>query len=127
MGYTRYWDRTDKPITKEFIDKVKAIIKDSEEKGIHICGSDGKGEPELELDYVGFNGNGDLNLDHETCFFDSEQGFNFCKTARKPYDYTVRKVLEVAEEMGIIKNVSSDGENEGIYSDADYVNGNVER
>ena len=27
MGYTRYWNRTDKKITKEFLDDCEKIIK----------------------------------------------------------------------------------------------------
>lgn len=122
MGYTRYWSRTDKPITEEFVKSAKKIIKDSEDKGIHICGACGQGEPVISSELVSFNGNGALGLDHETCFFDNqERGFNFCKTARKPYDYTVREVLKVAEAEGLIADVSSDGENNEIISDEQAV------
>ena len=46
----------------------------------------------MTLDVIAINGDGEKGLDHETLFFDDkETGFNFCKTARKPYDYAVRK------------------------------------
>lgn len=124
MGYTRYWHRTEKPITQEFVDAVNNIIAESRKKGITIRNGLGKGEPIVTLDKVVFNGNGDCDLDHETCAFtNTEKGFDFCKTARKPYDYTGREVLKVAEQMSIVTNVSSDGENEHIISDQDYLDG----
>ena len=124
MGYTRYWDRTEKPITETFVKKVKEIIKDSESKGIHIGDGGGMGEPIVTTKHILFNGDASKRLDHETCFFnnsENERGFNFCKTARKPYDYTVREVLKAAEAEGLITNVSSDGENEEIISDDEAV------
>ena len=36
MGYTRYWQRTKKPITQDFVDEVNKIITDSRSKGITI-------------------------------------------------------------------------------------------
>ena len=42
MGYTRYWTRTNQPLTEEFVNRVKEIIKESEEKGgIESCGRNG--------------------------------------------------------------------------------------
>ena len=89
MGYTRYWERTNKAITEEFVKEVKTIIGDSLSKGIVICGWDGTGTPEITTEEISFNGNGSKDLDHETLFIGKETGFNFCKTACKPYDYTV--------------------------------------
>lgn len=124
MGYTRYWNRTSKPITKEFCDKVSEIIKDSEKKGIVIRNGVGTGEPIITIDKILINGNAEHSLNHETLgFTDTESGFDFCKTARKPYDYTVREILKAAEEMGIVTNVSDDGTNDRIISDNDYLNG----
>ena len=122
MGYTRYWHRTEKPITQEFVDAVNNIIAESRKKGITIRNGLGEGEPIVTLDKVLFNGDGEHELDHETCgFTNTEPGFNFCKTARKPYDYTVREVLKVAEKMGIITDVTEDGDNEEIISDEEYI------
>ena len=104
MGYTNYWIRTEKPITQSFVDAVKSIVSEANKMGISIRGWDGDGEPEITLDYIGFNGNKRYNLDHETCFFNniaSDRGFNFCKTARKPYDWVVKQVLKEAEKEGI--------------------------
>ena len=115
MGYTRYWTRTDQPLTEEFVNRVKEIIKESEEKGIKICDGLGVGYPVLNINEISFNGDDSINAAHETCYFSNQgDGWNFCKTERKPYDYTVREVLRVAEEMGIVTKVRDDGENEPI-------------
>ena len=112
MGYTRYWGRTEKPITQEFVDAVNSIIAEAKEKGITVCGWDGTGEPEVTLERIAFNGKAP-HMDHETCGFSNERmGFDFCKTAEKPYDWVVKRVLEVGAEMGIVKDVSDDGEAE---------------
>ena len=130
MGYTRYWKRTGKAITQEFLDEVSEILADCKRRGIIIRGWDGKGEPEVTLDRVALNGNRETDLDHETFSIDNGQGdgfyigdFRFCKTARKPYDYAVRKILRTARDMGLVRDVSSDGRNEKIVSDAEWLEG----
>lgn len=124
MGYTRYWNRTTKPITEEFCEKVNEIIKDSEQRGIKIRNGLGTNKPIVTMDKILINGDKDHNLDHETLgFTNTEKGFGFCKTARKPYDYTVREILKVAEDMGIVTDVSDDGANDRIISDDDYIHG----
>ena len=123
MGYTNYWDRTEKPLTQVFIDGVKRIIKDSEKKGITIRGWDGNGEPSISLDKVSFNGNAEYKLNHETCYFNNredDRGFGFCKTERKPYDYTVKRVLRLAKKHGIISKWSCDGKCE-VVTDEEYL------
>lgn len=122
MGYTRYWERTKKPITERFIEKVNNILEDCRIKGITIRNGIGEDDPIVSMNRVVFNGNADRNLDYETFYITNSHdniGFGFCKTARKPYDYAVRKVLKVAEEEGLVVNVSDDGENEEIIND-DY-------
>ena len=120
MGYTRYWKRTNKPIDEDLIVYVCEVIEDCNKKGIAIRGWDGDGNPTITFDRIAFNGDGSLKHDHETFAIDSNEGFNFCKTARKPYDYAVRTILKYAEEQGFVKDVSSDGENEEIISDEKY-------
>ena len=121
MGYTRYWHRTHQPITQGFVDEVKKIITRAERNGIAIRGWDGKGEPEITIHGVLFNGNAEFELDHETCRFDNEHfGFDFCKTARKPYDHVVKQVLTAAKRYGLVSKVSSDGKNNKT-TDAEYL------
>ena len=131
MGYTNYWRRTEKPITQEFVDGVKKIIAESNKKGISIRGWDGTGNPEVTLERVSFNGNRDIRTNHETCYFDNDfsddvfrdsegEIFGFCKTARKPYDYTVKRVLRLAKKQGLINDWSCDGECK-TTTDRDYL------
>lgn len=87
-----------------------------------ISGWDGEGEPKLNKDEVKFNGNGALA--HETFTFPrtlqiTEKSFSlykngyyfeFCKTARKPYDLFVTAVLLLAKKhFGESIRISSDG------------------
>lgn len=125
MGYTRYWKRTDEPLNADFRDGVENIIKEAAGYGIAIRGWDGHGEPLLSSERVSFNGNANAeqDLSHESFVLDSELGFCFCKTARKPYDFVVRKVLRLAQDYGIVEDVSDDGYNEDIYSDEQYIKG----
>lgn len=123
MGYTRYWTRTEKPITQEFVDAVNEIITNERKKGITICGWDGTGEPEVTLERIALNGPEENDLGHESFVITKESAWDFCKTAYKPYDYVVREVLKVGEKMGIVADVSSDGDFEEIVSDADYLKG----
>ena len=128
MGYTRYWNRTKEPITEDFVEEVKQIIIDSAKKGIAIRNWDGKGRPTITIDLIAFNGNEntDMNLSHESFVLNNvETGFGFCKTARKPYDYTVRRVLKLAKNYGLVTDVCSDGANNKIYSDEEYMLGLV--
>lgn len=83
-----------------------------------IAGQDGEGKPDLRLDKVIFNGQG--NDSYETFLFEpygnnpSPSGggkdFSFCKTACKPYDIVVVACLAIAaENLGEGIEVSSDG------------------
>lgn len=57
-----------------------------------LHGGFGKGEPIFNNDLVCFNGNAELKHHQETCLLkldDDSYDFNFCKTARKPYDVAV--------------------------------------
>ncbi len=125
MGYTVYWQRTTKPFTESFVRDVRKVLNESKEKGICIRGAFGGGCPNISMEAIKFNGDGEnsyLTLSHETFALSSTGGkfCNFCKTARKPYDYTVKRVLQVAQEHGIVENVTDDGEN-AFISDADYI------
>ena len=103
MGYTNYWERTEKPITQEFVDEVKRIIKESQDLGISIFGI-------VTLDCIDINGDADYDLDHESFVLDNESGSKFCKTARKPYDRTVKEILASAKAFGLVSEIHDDGE-----------------
>lgn len=114
MGYTRYWTRTEKPISEEFVSEVKKIIASSEKQGIHICDSYGTDLPIVSLECIYLNGNAEINADHESFIVTNKSGKDFCKTNRKPYDYAVRQILAVGEKLGIFTDVSSDKPEETI-------------
>lgn len=124
MGYSRYWNRTSKPINEDFIAKMQEIIKTCTVKGIKLCNGSGEGKPIVSLEEVSLNGDRSRGLDYESFNIDNEDtGYNFCKTARKPYDAAVRLALVAAEECGLVTNVRDDdrGKNNTMYSDEDYL------
>ena len=125
MGYTRYWTRTDKPIDDELIDAINDIIADCKNRGIIIKDGYGEGEPIVNENGILFNGDASTRLDYETFYITNDKEelntWQFCKTARKPYDYAVREALKIAEKLGFVTKVSDDGNNNEIISDADYL------
>lgn len=127
MGYTRYWERTEKPITEDFLEEVKKIIVDCAKKGIAIRGIEGYGKPTLSIQMIGLNGNeeAEKDLSHDSFIIDEKTGFNFCKTVRKPYDYAVKRILKKAVEYGLVTDVSSDGKNK-MCTDEEYILGLVD-
>ena len=120
MGYTRYWTRTNKAMDEDFVEFCNEVFKTCAKLGIKICGWDGEGKPTVTVDTISFNGDASKDLNHETCCLGNNVGFNFCKTARKPYDYAVRTILREALTRGYITDLSDDGINEEIISDKDY-------
>lgn len=122
MGFTRYWTRTEKPLTEEFVDAVRNIIALAEDKGIHICGGNGDGEPMISTEQIWINGDATIGADHESFYLATDQPaeWDFCKTAEKPYDFVVKRILETAKAMEIVKNVDSDGECEEM-TDVEWV------
>lgn len=117
MGYTHYY--TPKKVTDDqwenFIDTVKKLYKAIPDTTII---KDGFGEdqpifgsilPELNKPAVWFNGDASQGLEHETfLILKNDLKWQFCKTARKPYDFMVCLTLLAARD--ILKfDVSSDG------------------
>lgn len=122
MGYTHYWQKTKetKPETwTKFTEFVKKAIKLATKDYIKICDAMGEGNfPIVDESEVSFNGFEEDS--HESFYIRIEQtnGFNFCKTARRPYDAVVVACLIKAEELGVIDKWSSDGKDEnGDFSD----------
>lgn len=111
MGYTHYWGFRQAPTKAEWkkaIDLCKKIIK--------ACNVpvqfeyDVKKTPELSEDLIRFNGVEDDG--HETFYVQPiVSDFNFCKTARKPYDLVVCACLiAMKKTFGDKMWVHSDGE-----------------
>jgi len=143
MGYTHYW--TYKPnqikdteelrkkflVARNVIKVARGII--SRNPFIHrgqaggyydnvpciIRGGLGEGRPMINESQVWFNGDGKMNMDHETFsirWYDDSNpnGFGFCKTNRKPYDLLVCVSLlafQHAFDNPDVFTFSSDGDN----------------
>lgn len=72
-----------------------------------LAGPSGEGEVEITPFRVAFNGSGDLS--HESFILTADVcGFEFCKTARKPYDLAVKTALLLARFYGVVSRVSCD-------------------
>lgn len=114
MGYTHYW-KTKRAFTeeewKEFQDGTKKIIKASD---VTIKGGNGEGKPKFTSEYVSLNGDRNVGDDYETFYITKEPtDFDFCKTARYPYDEVVCACLMLMEKiLGNDVKVSSDGDRE---------------
>ena len=134
MGYTHYWnqysDFTDEEwdFAREFFHKGLELLAGSSEfattaqewdvKSVVIRGWDGIREPEFTDERVSFNGDRSQGLDHESFVvqkihsgyqWNPTQRFDFCKTARKPYDVLVVAMLMMFHEMNPWFEWSSDG------------------
>jgi len=137
MGYTHYFERDNKNKGSAFMFgklslDVKKIIDEAQKQGIVIRGGDGTGLPTFTEGYFSFNGDATDGNDHETFYWEAlpEQPewqtkhfanterattvFDFCKTARKPYDAVVCAVLIRAKVIyGDLVEIRSDGDWDG--------------
>ena len=130
MGYTHYWTHSTEFTDTEWLDvkdDLSAIVAEAKRDGIGIgsfCGESGIPVPTVDVwdgqEVVGFNGIGEES--HETFVIyqkrrpleewqdKSRHGWDFCKTARKPYDVAVTASLIYLESFYPSKfSVSSDG------------------
>lgn len=110
MGFTRYWNVTGKEFDNEFLADVRNTIGLAKKHfQVHLADGLGEGEPIITRKKIVLNGSRILKEDYETFYLcPGETGFNFTKTARKPYDIVVATILRLAEEKGIVKEVESD-------------------
>lgn len=124
MGYTNYW--SPKKLTKEQVpaqfwedsEKVLDMIID---KGVKLATGDGEellksGKEIIEKSnngegqtypaiYLNGYAKGEEDESYETfgLVFDGE--WNFCKTAREPYDLAVKCILMLAEQYGLLEKM----------------------
>lgn len=110
MGYTHYW-KIIEPLKVSETQKtlIREVLKEEKK---HLAGGMGKGKPEFDDKHIWLNGKeGKEDLSHETfeVKFGETSDFEFCKTARKPYDMAVCKLLLI---LSLSKgfSFSSDGE-----------------
>lgn len=108
MGYTHYFTQKKQPTDEQWhqlcqqVTVVVKLIRKMPEYRFSVC--DGLGEKKIRLveelftdngRTIAFNGDARLGLDHETFLLSQkcDTSFNFCKTARKPYDFLVTAIL----------------------------------
>ncbi len=120
MGYTHYWRQTTNkalPKTKwnAFQKDIKTVLDNLPENGVN----DYTREEPLSIDVKTNSDNVfhfnavEEEFQHECFYFERkhEDDFNFCKTARKPYDYMVIASLLLVEKHFPKKfEISSDGD-----------------
>ena len=142
MGYTHYWDA--KKATRSQFSVFAAACKKlklnlprySESAGggygessknwkrvIRIRGGLGTGKPCFNSKEVWFNGDEKRNLEHATFSMrpNNTNEWNFCKTARKPYDLLAAACLLAAHQILGYK-ISSDGGIEDMVEVAAFYN-----
>jgi hypothetical protein len=139
MGYTHYWNFKKNPkdcndgsnkfakavnLLKKCLKKVPAEIevKTYDYKSntttmykvpFVLKGANGYGEPTFTDELVCFNGDASMDYDYETCYIaldSNSYDYDFCKTARKPYDVAVcLTLLCFKKAFGEDFSYSSDG------------------
>ena len=123
MGYTHYYkipSKMDKVRFEVLTTDVKIILESAKDLGIELANGHGEEgtEPTVTNDLIIFNGVEDDS--HETLYIAREDEeakenglvFNFCKTARKPYDTIVVAVLVAVKKHFPESEISSDGDME---------------
>ena len=109
MGYTHYWGFRNNPKDiKNGAEKFKTAVSlfkkglkhlpkrttyDGEEIPLKLFGGMGNGKPIIRDTEICFNGDAKKHLDYETCIIKldnpTDYSYDFCKTARMPYDVAV--------------------------------------
>jgi hypothetical protein len=131
MGYTHYYYTPKNIGAKAFKALKEDVVKiiDYCERNLNIRHANGMGhtatKPVIENKTISFNGVGSDS--HETLMICKERShpewdknnksstvFNFCKTARKPYDATVVAVLIALKHHVPKSKISGDGGIEGF-------------
>ncbi len=116
MGYTHYF-KQNKPVTDEqwaaFTKDAKVALKAIKKRGIVLISNDESGVI-INNERINLNGDEENGLDHETFYMTKDYPrFNFCKTARKPYDLAVCSLLLLANEhMPGHHDIGSDGDSD---------------
>ena len=114
MGYTHYWTQSanftedEWDYVRAFFTKMRELLPqhrttawDNDEVP-ELFGWDGIGSPEMSAVAVGFNGDKSKEINHETFRVEkrlNEDSWQFCKTARKPYDVAVNAMLLMFSTM----------------------------
>ena len=108
MGYTHYFKELKRELHEEELNIINKIIKES---GVLIRGGSGDSDstPSVLKYMIRLNGDEVDDQGHETFQIGAgDTKFNFCKTARKPYDVVVVAICIYLKSLGIF-SWSSDG------------------
>lgn len=129
MGYTNYYHaKNRKKINdsdfKNFMNDTYKAVEILMKKGFKFA-DDRTDEIYKDIDdfkaknqnEIWLNGVGDDS--HEPFILDFKGSWEFCKTARKPYDIAVKAILILAERHGILKNPF---DFDGDRTDLEFVN-----
>ena len=116
MGYTHYWTRAPELPAGAFNAAVSDCQKALALANIALAGPRGRGSPLFDREQIAFNGAGKQGFEsfcmprRATPRNDEEDVFDFCKTARQPYDLGVQISLIIcAHHFGKSFRVRSDG------------------
>jgi hypothetical protein len=111
MGYTHYWtsNGSHDPLPPSALDTIKEVLQPAYQAGIIQREFDDSRPPLITATEIRFNGVGEQG--HETFCFDSRDDslHGFCKTAQKPYDELVMKVLLILAYYRPGLTLNSDG------------------
>jgi hypothetical protein len=112
IGYTHYWEPTAAALTTTAFGRLStAASKVAELSDVAICYEYDEPDkaPVFKKEGIRLNGRGEDG--HETFLLSlGASGFDFCKTAAKPYDVVVTAILVLADHFSEGRfNVSSDG------------------
>jgi hypothetical protein len=113
MGYTVYYSQK-RPFTMQEWGDIRASAINMFNRLKQVKGGSGTGRPIIDNTDIIFNGDAAKEEDHETFQLSKNgNGFQFCKTARKPYDRFVKAMLVVANYYapGALE-VTCDGDDE---------------
>jgi len=108
MGYTHYFHGNDQKGYEAALPTIQKILK-KYDNILRFELDEEKKKPKITKKMIRFNGIDEEG--HETFVFKTGKDFNFCKTARKPYDLPVCEVLLVLKHFMSDLNLKSDGFN----------------
>ena len=111
MGYTHYWDGSGlrAPLAPEAMAQIRKVTDEAYRLGLIQREYDDPRPPLVTAQVVRFNGVGELG--HDTFGFCTTDTYPFgaCKTALKPYDAIVMRVLLILAYYCPGLKISSDG------------------
>ena len=106
MGYTHYYNGNDQEGYEAALPTIRKILK-KYDNILRFEYNEETKKPTANKKMIRFNGIGDDG--HETFVFETGKDFDFCKTARKPYDLPVCEVLLVLKHFMNDLYLNSDG------------------